>query len=147
MLKYGWVIKLNVLIISITTVPTPNIGSLSFFEAERDIPFSIKRIYYIHSVPENTERGAHAHKELKQLLFCPYGSVKILLDNGKEKSEVILDDPSKGLIITPCIWRDMVWLVENSVLCVAASDYYNEGDYIRDYSEFITWINSHEYWV
>lgn len=131
-------------IISINTVPTPNIGSLSFFEAERDIPFSIKRIYYIHGVPENTERGAHAHKELKQLLFCPYGSVKILLDNGKEKSEVILDEPSKGLIITPCVWRDMIWLVENSVLCVAASDYYNEDDYIRDYSEFITWINSHE---
>ena len=130
--------------ITINTVSTPDIGSLSFFEAERDIPFSIKRIYYIHGVPENTERGAHAHKELEQLLFCPYGSVKILLDNGKEKSEVILDNPSKGLIITPCVWRDMIWLVENSVLCVAASDYYNEDDYIRDYSEFITWINSHE---
>ena len=134
-------------LITINTVPTPNIGSLSFFEAERDIPFPIKRIYYIHGVPENTERGAHAHKELKQLLFCPYGSVKILLDNGKEKSEVILDNPSKGLVITPCIWRDMIWLVENSVLCVAASDYYDEDDYIRDYSEFITWINSHEYRV
>ena len=134
-------------LITINTVSTPDIGSLSFFEGERDIPFSIKRIYYIHGVPENTVRGAHAHKELKQLLFCPYGSVKILLDNGKEKSEVILDNPSKGLIITPCIWRDMIWLVENSVLCVAASDYYNEDDYIRDYSEFITWINSHEYRV
>lgn len=131
-------------LITINTVPTPNIGSLSFFEAERDIPFSIKRIYYIHGVPTNTERGAHAHKELKQLLFCPYGSVKILLDNGKEKAEVVLDTPSKGLVITPCIWRDMVWLIENSVLCVAASDYYDEDDYIRDYSEFINWINSHE---
>ena len=132
-------------IITINTVPTLNIGSLSFFEAERDIPFPIKRIYYIHGVPGNTKRGAHAHKELKQLLFCPYGSIKILLDNGKEKLEIILDDPSKGLIITPCVWRDMVWLIENSVLCVAASDYYDEDDYIRDYSEFITWINSHEY--
>ena len=131
-------------LITINTVSTPDNGSLSFFEGERDIPFPIKRIYYIHGVQENTVRGAHAHKELKQLLFCPYGSVKILLDNGKEKSEVILDNPSKGLIITPCIWRDMVWLVKNSVLCVAASDYYNEDDYIRNYSEFITWINSHE---
>lgn len=131
-------------IITIHTVSTPDIGSLSFFEAERDIPFPIKRIYYIHGVPKNTERGAHAHKELKQLLFCPYGSVKIILDNGKEKAEVVLDDPSKGLVITPCIWRDMVWLIENSVLCVAASDYYDEDDYIRDYSEFINWINSHE---
>ena len=135
---------MNPHIITINTVSTSDIGFLSFFEAERDIPFPIKRIYYIHGVPENTERGAHAHKELKQLLFCPYGSVKILLDNGKEKSEVLLDNPSIGLIITPCIWRDMIWLVEKSVLCVAASDYYNEDDYIRDYSEFITWINSHE---
>lgn len=61
------------------------------------------------------------------------------MDMTKETS--VLDDPSKGLIITPCIWRDMLWLVENSVLCVAASDYYDEGDYIRDYNEFITWIN------
>lgn len=128
-------------LIDLKTVSTPNLGSLSFFEANHDIPFPIKRIYYIHGVAKNIQRGAHAHKQLKQLLFCPYGSVKILMDDGHYKADVILDDPSKGLIITPCVWRDMLWLVENSVLCVAASDYYDEGDYIRDYNEFITWIN------
>lgn len=128
-------------LIDLKTISTPNLGSLSFFEADHDIPFPIKRIYYIHGVAKNIQRGAHAHKQLKQLLFCPYGSVKILMDDGHHKAEVVMDDPSKGLIITPCVWRDMLWLVENSVLCVAASDYYDEGDYIRDYNEFITWIN------
>jgi len=126
--------------LQIKTVSTPNLGYLSFIEADHDIPFPIKRIYYIHGVPKNTQRGAHAHKLLKQLLFCPYGSVKILMDDGHNKTEVILDNPSKGLIITPCIWRDMLWLIENSVLCVAASDYYDESDYIRDYDEFIKWV-------
>ena len=87
-------------IISIKTVSTPAIGSLSFFEAERDVPFPIKRIYYIHNVPSGTKRGAHAHKTLNQLLFCPFGSIKILLDNGSEKEEMILDNPSVGLVIT-----------------------------------------------
>lgn len=127
-------------IISIKTVSTPDIGSLSFFEAERDIPFPIKRIYYIHNVPKNTQRGAHAHKTLRQILFCPFGSINILLDNGTEKVEVLLDNPSKGLVLDSCIWRDMIWMIENSVLCVAASDYYDENDYIRNYDEFMEYI-------
>lgn len=129
-------------IISIKTVSSPAIGSLSFFEAERDVPFPIKRIYYIHNVPSGTKRGAHAHKTLNQILFCPFGSIKILLDNGSEKEEIILDNPSVGLVITPCVWRDMIWLEENSVLCVAASDYYDEGDYIRSYTEFMEYIQN-----
>lgn len=127
--------------VSIKTISTTDIGSLSFFESELDIPFAIKRVYYIHGAPKNTRRGAHAHKTLKQFLFCPYGSIKIILDDGKEKTEVALDDPSKGLVITPCIWRDMIWLIESSVLCVVASDYYNEDDYIRDYNEFMRWTH------
>lgn len=129
-------------IIPMKTVSTPDIGSLSFFEAERDIPFPIKRIYYIHNVPKNTQRGAHAHKTLKQLLFCPFGSINILLDNGTEKEEVTLDTPSMGLVLESCIWRDMTWLEENSVLCVAASDYYDEDDYIRDYDEFMEYVQN-----
>lgn len=127
-------------IISIKTVSTPDIGSLSFFEAEHDIPFPIKRIYYIHNVPKNTQRGAHAHKTLRQILFCPFGSINILLDNGTEKVEVLLDNPSKGLVLDSCIWHDMIWMIENSVLCVAASDYYDENDYIRNYDEFMEYI-------
>ena len=114
-------------------------GILSIFESNRDIPFEIKRIYYTYNAPLGTKRGMHAHKKLKQILFCPYGKIEVILDNGTEKKNVILDDPSKGLIIRGGIWRDLVWLKENSVLVVAASDYYDANDYIRDYNEFLNY--------
>ena len=123
-------------IINIKTISTENLGSLSFFESERDIPFKIKRIYFTYNVAENSQRGGHAHKKLTQLLFCPYGSITIVLDDGSTKKEILLDSPSKGLIISNGIWRDMIWNKSESVLCVAASDYYNEDDYIRNYEEF-----------
>ncbi|NCB43002.1 MAG: WxcM-like domain-containing protein [Clostridia bacterium] len=115
-------------------------GALQFFEAEKNIPFEIKRIYYITEVQKGISRGMHAHKKLKQLLFCPYGSIKLILDNGIGKIEVILDQPDKGVILFPVVWRDMVWIKSNSVLCVAASEYYDENDYIRDYGEFMEYI-------
>lgn len=118
-------------------------GSLSFFEADKDISFPIKRIFYVYGVPKNGIRGKHAHKTNKQLLFCPYGQIKIILDDGKgRKSEVILDNPSVGLILNECTWVEMVWLSEGSVLCVAASEYYNENESIRDYDEFIQYVNN-----
>jgi dTDP-4-dehydrorhamnose 3,5-epimerase-like enzyme len=130
-------------VIEINTIKSFGMGSLSFFEAEKDIAFQIRRIYFIYEVEQNVQRGGHAHKTLKQFLFCPYGSVEIILDNGQERKSVMLDEPNKGLIIEPCIWRDMIWLESNSVLCVAASDYYNELDYLRNYDEFIEYIKEH----
>lgn len=132
-------------IISIKTISTENSGSLSFFEAERNIFFPIKRIYYIYRVPTGVKRGGHAHRALSQILFCPYGQIRIVLDEGIEKEEVVLDEPSKGIIISNGIWRDMIWEKDNSVLCVAASDYYDENDYIRDYDEFIKLVKA-GYW-
>lgn len=129
-------------ILSIKTIPTVNAGELSFFEEKRDFVFSIKRIYYISKVPEGTRRGFHAHKKLAQLLFCPYGKIQLLLDNGMEKEEIILNDPSIGILIERPIWREMLWLEKNSVLCVAASDYYNTEDYIRNYKEFISYVKN-----
>lgn len=123
-------------ILKINTRKTPLMGSLSFFEANKDIPFDIKRIYYIYQVPNGVQRGGHAHLTLSQILFCPYGQIRVVLDDGIKKEEVILDEPSKGLIIPSGIWRDMIWEINNSVLCVAASNYYDESDYIRDYGEF-----------
>ena len=122
-----------------------SIGFLSFFEANKDIPFEIKRIYYIYNVPPGTKRGMHAHKELNQFLWCPYGEIKVVLDNGNEKKEFLLDSPEKGLLVGRGIWHEMYWLKENSVLCVAASDYYNEKDYIRDYYEFLKLVKE-GYW-
>lgn len=127
-------------IIDISTIKTDYEGKLSFFESNRDIHFEIKRFYYIHGVPKGIIRGKHAHKELKQLLFCPYGSITIKLHDGYIQKEVLLNDPGKGLCLEPGLWREMVWNVDNSVLCVAASDYYDETDYIRDWNEFLQYI-------
>lgn len=124
--------------IDIQTRKTKVEGSLSFFE-EEDTNFQMKRFYYIYDVSEGTWRGGHAHKQLKQLLFCPYGSIRIELDDGVEKKIEILNNPEEGLLLEPGIWRDMYWQQDNSVLCVAASEEYDESDYIRDYNEFIQW--------
>ncbi len=127
-------------IISIKTVPTIEAGELSFFEARRDIDFDIKRIYYISKVPEGARRGFHAHKELKQLLFCPYGEIQLILDDGSVREEITLNDPSIGIVIEKPTWREMLWLKKDSVLCVAASELYQVADYIRDYQEFQKYV-------
>ena len=132
-------------VICIKTIDTAGSGQLSFFEGEKNLPFAIKRVYYISNVPEGIRRGFHAHKELKQLLFCPYGEINIILDDGYRREEILLNDPSIGLLIEKPIWREMVWIKSYSVLCVAASNYYSEGDYIRNYGDFISFLkqNSH----
>lgn len=127
-------------VIHINTIPTVNAGELSFFESSHDIAFDIKRIYYISKVPEGVRRGFHAHKSLKQLLFCPYGRIQLILENQYGREEIDLKDPSIGVVIDQCTWREMLWLQKDSVLCVAASDYYDPDDYIRDYSEFKSMI-------
>lgn len=127
-------------VIHIKTIPTVNAGELSFFEGTHEIPFDIKRIYYISKVPEGVRRGFHAHKELKQLLFCPYGRIQLVLENKHGREEIELSDPSIGVVIEVCTWREMLWLQKDSVLCVAASDFYKVEDYIRDYDEFRQFI-------
>lgn len=117
--------------------PKEQLGSLSFFEAEKDVPFQIRRVYYIFGVPAGGQRGGHAHRKLRQLLFCPNGCIEIQLDDGARRESVMLDRPNKALVIGPGLWRDMVWHTDNAVLCVAASEYYDERDYIRDYRVFL----------
>ena len=124
-------------VIRIKTIPTVDAGELSYFEAIKDIPFNIRRIYFITKVPEGVRRGFHAHKKLKQLLFCPYGKIQLVLENRHGREEIELSDPSIGIIIEDCTWREMLWLQNDSVLCVAASEYYEQDDYIRDYKEFL----------
>ena len=128
-------------VIHIKTIPTVDSGELSFFEANSEFPFDIKRIYYISKVPEGVRRGFHAHKELKQLLFCPYGRIQLILENKNGREEIELSDPSIGVVIEQCTWREMLWLQKDSVLCVAASDFYKVEDYIRDYGIFKESIN------
>lgn len=131
-------------IIHIRTIPTVDAGELSFFEGNHDISFVIKRIYYISKVPEGVRRGFHAHKELKQILFCPFGRIQLILENKHGREEIELSDPSIGVVIEECTWREMLWLQKDSVLCVGASDYYKPEDYIRDHKEFCKFIKKDE---
>lgn len=127
-------------VIHIKTIPTVDAGELSFFEATHEIPFEIKRVYYISKVPEGVRRGFHAHKQLKQFLFCPYGRIQLVLENKNGREEIELSDPSIGVVIEKCTWREMLWLQKDSVLCVAASDFYKSEDYIRDYDAFSQYL-------
>lgn len=127
-------------VIHIKTIPTVDAGELSVFESSQEIPFEIKRLYYISKVPEGVRRGFHAHKKLKQFLFCPYGRIQLIVENKDRREEIELSDPTIGVLIEQCTWREMLWLQKDSVLCVAASDYYNVDDYIRNYEEFHKYI-------
>ena len=127
----------NCRIINFKKIGNSNVGFLTALEENREIPFNIKRIYYVYTVPKEIKRGFHAHKRLEQILICMSGSVKIKVDNGNEKKIFELSDPSKGLYIGPGVWREMYDFNQSSVLLVLASEYYNESDYIRDYEEFL----------
>lgn len=115
-------------------------GALTFLESTRDIPFEIKRVYYIYDVAEGARRGFHAHKKLQQVLICVHGSCTILLDDGTEKREAVLSAPGEGLYVGPGVWREMYNFSPGAVLLVLASDFYDEGDYIREYSAFLNYM-------
>lgn len=116
-------------------------GSLLAVEGNMDIPFDIKRIYYIFAVQQGMRRGCHAHRELKQVLICVSGSCKILLDDGRTKETVLLDSPSRGLLIDKMLWREMYDFSPDAVLLVLASEHYSESDYVRDYDRFLDIVN------
>lgn len=117
-------------------------GSLSFLECGAQIPFDIKRVYYMYDVVENAERGAHAHKALQQFILAPSGSFEIRLDDGKDTVSYILDKPYIGLYVCAGIWRDLVNFSDKSVCMVLASEPYDEADYIRSYDEFMDWTST-----
>ena len=112
-------------------------GNLVAIEGLKDIPFEIKRVYYIYGVTEGARRGFHAHRELQQLLICIHGSCKVLLDDGMDKTVVTLMEPWRGLFVGKMIWREMFGFSPDAVLLVLASEHYNEEDYIRNYNEFL----------
>lgn len=112
-------------------------GSLISLEENKNIPFDIKRVYYIYETDIKVRRGFHAHKKLKQVAICVNGSCKFLLDDGKKKENILLDSPEKGLVIEDMIWHEMYDFSEDCVLMVLADNFYDENDYIRDYQEFI----------
>jgi dTDP-4-dehydrorhamnose 3,5-epimerase-like enzyme len=111
-------------------------GSLIAIEEGYNTPFDIKRVYYIFDTKEGVERGFHAHKNLKQICIVVKGSCTFVLDNGRKKEEVILNNPNKGLYIEGLIWREMKDFSSDCILVVLASNHYDENDYIRDYNKF-----------
>ena len=115
-------------------------GKLIVLEQRKEIPFDMKRIYYIFDTLQDVRRGFHAHKQLQQVLICIHGSCKILLDDGKRREIIELNDCSKGLFLYKPMWREMYDFSEGAVLAVIASDYYTEKDYIRDYDTFLEYI-------
>lgn len=117
-------------------------GQLVALEENKDIPFDIRRVYYIYDTKENVRRGFHAHKSLEQILICVHGSCKILLDDGTEKAIVLLDKPYEGLYISNAIWREMFDFSPDAVLMVCASEHYDEKDYIRDYDSFLAYVKN-----
>lgn len=115
-------------------------GMLVALEENKEIPFQIKRVYYMYNTGENVRRGYHAHKKLEQILICVHGTCMIHLDNGREVEEVCLDKPYEGLYIANNVWREMYNFSEDAVLLVLASELYDESDYLRDYQKFIEYI-------
>jgi dTDP-4-dehydrorhamnose 3,5-epimerase-like enzyme len=118
-------------------------GILSIAEGMRNIPFEIKRIFYIYglSYPQ-AQRGFHAHKELEQALFCLNGSCKLLLNDGTNQQNFSLDDPNQGIYVGPKVWLQLFEFSNDCIILVFASDYFKESDYIRDYDEFIKFLEA-----
>ena len=117
-------------------------GSLVALEGNKSVPFDIKRVYYIFGTKEGVSRGFHAHRNLKQVAVCVTGSCRFVLDNGKQREEIVLDKSTIGLLIDDLIWREMYDFSPDCVLLVLASEYYDEADYIRDYQAFLKAVNN-----
>lgn len=117
-------------------------GSLIALEEGKNIPFSVKRVYYMFGTSEAVRRGYHAHKALKQVAIAVRGSCRFLLDDGREKIDIRLDNPSQGLLIESFVWREMYDFSPDCVLIVLADQLYDESDYIRDYAQFLSMAQS-----
>ena len=115
-------------------------GQLIALEEMKDIPFEIKRVYYMYDTGKGVVRGKHAHKSLEQILICIHGKCKVKLDNGNETKIVLLEKPYEGLYVSNVMWREMYDFSSDAVLMVLASAYYDENDYIRNYDEFLNYI-------
>lgn len=112
-------------------------GNITIVEGEQNLPFDIKRIYYLYDIPGGESRGGHAHRNLYQLVVAASGAFDVLLDDGKNKKVVTLNRPDFGLLIVPGIWRELFEFSSGAVCLVMASLKYDAEDYIRDYNEFV----------
>jgi dTDP-4-dehydrorhamnose 3,5-epimerase-like enzyme len=119
-------------------------GNMSFIEENNQIPFAIKRVYYLYDVPSGATRGGHAHKTLFQVIIALSGSFDVLLDDGKKKKRFFLNRPHYGLYIVPGVWREIENFSSNSVALALVSDLFFENDYVRDYNIFKKMVSKGE---
>lgn len=112
-------------------------GNITVVQNGLTVPFDVKRVYYLYDVPGGEARGAHAHKELSQLIVAASGSFRVILDDGRAKRTFFLNRPYQGLYLKPGIWRDLNDFSSGAVCMVLASEKYDPEDYIRDYDEFL----------
>ncbi len=116
-------------------------GNITPVQNNIEIPFDIKRVYYLYDVPGGADRGGHAHRDLKQLIIAASGSFDITLDDGVTKKTFSLNRPNMGLYLCPGIWRDISNFSSGAICLVLASEPYDEGDYIRLYDEYKIYRN------
>lgn len=115
-------------------------GNLTVAEQFKNVPFGIKRVYWVYDVPGGESRGGHAHKECKEFIIAVSGSFHVTLDDGAEKKSYLLNHPYQGLLVDTGIWRTLDDFSSGSVCLVLASELYDESDYIRDYDEFLEYV-------
>lgn len=120
-----------------------DLGALTAIEGEQDVPFRVRRVYYITDVPREAARGFHSHRQLEQVLLCLHGGVKIRVKTPHEEEVVPLRENSDGLYIGPMVWREMFDFSPGAVLLVLASEHYTETDYIRGEPEYLAEASSY----
>jgi|TARA_B100000287_G_scaffold206024_1_gene194340 dTDP-4-dehydrorhamnose 3,5-epimerase-like enzyme len=111
-------------------------GKLTPIELDRDIPFEVKRMFYVYDVHDQNDRGKHSHHKTKQILIAVSGGVTVVCDDGKERRNYVLNEPSRALYIPEMIWDEQIYQSEDSVLLVLSNTNYEPDDYIEDYDEF-----------
>ena len=112
-------------------------GNITIVEGQENIPFDVRRIYYLYDIPGGEDRGGHAHKELHQLIVAASGSFNVLLDDGQNKKIITLNRPDYGLMIVPGIWRELFEFSSGAICLVLASQKYDQDDYLRSYEQFV----------
>jgi len=127
----------NCRLINLPKISDPR-GNLSFIEGGQHIPFDIQRVYYLYDVPGGSDRGSHAHKNLHQFVVAMSGSFDVVLDDGHNKKHFHMNRSYYGLYVCPMMWRDLDNFSSGAVCMVLASEHYDENDYIRDYSQFLS---------
>jgi dTDP-4-dehydrorhamnose 3,5-epimerase-like enzyme len=119
-------------------------GHLVVAESKKDIPFEIRRIFYMFGSEKGVVRGQHANRRSEFVLINVQGTSKVLIDDGKEKNIVVLDKPHKGVYLNKMIWKDMYDFSEDSILLVLSNEHYDGREYIRNYDDFLNEVNKED---